>query len=274
MSGFSTEKISIAISLNTGLSLFSHKFGIMATIEIKDYIENKEEYERFIKKYFNPPECHMHILLNRYLTNKQAVFAVKNLIKYDRYSHELIDIANSVDQGDCKWDCYIAISREWYDKRNTYPAYFAYLMGHELGHAKIYFSERLLHIHCCLIENYIKCASDGKINCYHQCPHEILCDTFGKYFSTRLYDENTLLQELEEIKSQTCDTDERVRLESIQKCEPTDIFEGLKGDLIRFSTPYKNELIKCWKENVEKNGTLALASVIPDHDFEKLFELY
>lgn len=246
----------------------------MATIEIKDYIENKEEYERLIKKYLNPPECHMHILLNRYLTDKQAVFVAKDLIKYDRHSHELTDIGYSVDPEDCKWDCYIAISREWYDKRNTYPAYFAYLMGHELGHAMIYFSERLLHIHCCLIENYIKGASEGKIKYRYECPHEILCDRFGKHFSTRLYDEDTLLQELKEIKRQSCDTDERVRLESVQKSEPTDNLEGLKGDLIRFSIPYKPELIKRWEESIEKDGTLALASEIPDHDFEKLFEMY
>lgn len=242
----------------------------MARIEIKDDIENKAEYENVIARYSKLPACHMHIfLLNKSLPkDKQAVFVPKDLIKFDPNSDEYASIGYQA-QEDYNWDCYIAISKEWCDKRERFPAYFAYLIGHELGHANIYFKDRKLYIHCQLIESKIEKASGGNINCHYQCPHEILFDRFGKYFSNKLYNENKLFDEIKEIQS-TTNRDERIRLELIQNLEPIDNFESLRENLVDFASPYKHELIKLWKESVEKYGSNSLANQIID--LEGLFQ--
>ena len=126
--------------------------------------------------------------------NKQAVFVHKDLISYDPNSHEYTRIG--YQNSDYKWDCFIAISGKWCDRRDKYPACFAYLIGHELGHAKVCLSDRCLHIHCCLIQSNIKRASFGKIKYCHELPHEKLFDKFGKFLAHKFFKQENLIMKL------------------------------------------------------------------------------
>jgi hypothetical protein len=239
----------------------------MLIIEFKDDMENRTQYEQIIAKYSKLSKCHLHIfLLNRPLPNsKQAVFVPKALIKCSPNGHEYTSIGYQ-DQHDYDWDCYIAVSKKWSDKIGIFPCYFAYLIGHELGHANIYFNDRDLYILCQLIEGKIKDASGGIINCHYQCPHEILFDRFGKYFANKV--QTGLFEEIEEIKK-TASPSERIRLGLIQNLHPVDCFEGLREALIDFASPYKNDLMRLWKESVRECGCESLASQV---DLEDVFQ--
>jgi len=239
----------------------------MPIIEFKDDIENKTEYEKVIAKSSKLSKCHLHIfLLNKALPNgKQAVFVPKDLIKYSPDSHQYTSIGYQ-DQQYYNWDCYIAVSKKWCDKIRIFPGYFAYLIGHELGHANIYFNDRDLYILCQLIEGKIRDASGGNINGHYQCPHEIFFDRFGKYFANKV--QTGLFEEIEEIKK-TASPSERIRLGLIQNLQPRDCFEGLRESLIDFASPYKTDLIRLWKESVRKCGCKSLASQV---DLENIFQ--
>lgn len=239
----------------------------MLIIEFKDNIENKSEYEKAIAEHSKLSKCHLHIfLLNRELPNdKQAVFVPKDLIKYDPNSYEYTSIGYK-DQQDYNWDCYIAVSKKWHDRIKIFPSYFAYLIGHELGHANIYFNDRDLYILCQLIESKIMQATDGNIKYHYQCPHEMLFDRFGKYFANKI--QTGLFEEMEEIKK-TARPGEKIRLGLIQKTQPRDGFEGLRENMIAFASPYKAELVNLWNKSARKYGCKSLASQV---DLENIFQ--
>jgi hypothetical protein len=96
-----------------------------------------------------------------------------------------------------EWDVRVAFSKQACLRYGEFPAYFCYLIGHELGHAKICLSDPVLHIHYCLIQEHIKSASKNKISMWHQIPHELRFDQFGLYLSERLWARNKLNGELE-----------------------------------------------------------------------------
>jgi hypothetical protein len=100
-------------------------------------------------------------------------------------------------------------------------------------------------------------------------PSEQLFDQFGKYLSFELHGDKKLKHEINSLKK-TVNSIEKSRLELIQKLAPKSELNGLRKNIIDFSRAYKNELIKCWKEDYEKNGSDSLASLISDYD--ELFE--
>ena len=246
----------------------------MAKIKIKNYayeVGNKKELEKRIERYSNLPECHINLIfLNRDLPNKQGVFVVKNLLPHEPNNSQYMDIGYGPNQDDYKWDCYVAISKKWCDKINDYPAFFKFLIGHELGHAKIYLSDENLHIHSCLIKGFIKCASNGRIKHSGELPHEILCDRFGKYFSHKFYDDAKKLEDEIDKLIINSDCEDSKNFSLIKNVKPTNNFEGLKESLIKISMPYKEKLIKLWEKSIEINGEYSLASKIGD--YETLFQ--
>jgi len=238
---------------------------------------NEKELENKIERYSNLPECRINLIfLNKDLPypDYQGVFVSKDLIKCERKSSEYLNIGTDPkgtgNTPDFKWDCYVAISKKWCDKRNEYPAFFKFLIGHELGHAKIYLSDENLHIHSCLIKGCIECASNGRIKPSGELPHEILCDKFGKYFSHQFYDEPKKLEDEIDKLIINSDCEDSKNFSLIKNVKPTNNFEGLKESLIKFSMPYKEKLIKLWEKSVEINGEYSLASKIGD--YETLFQ--
>ena len=170
---------------------------------------------------------------------------------------------------DKEWDCGIAFSSKACQLFNQFPAYFVYLIGHEFGHAHICLQDEALHVHLCLIQDFIKEASNERISSWHELPHEILFDKYGIFIAGNFYSRDQLNLDIEEmLKEQDCK--DRLRLEQMLEQKSTNDLSGLRESLVKFSLPYKNELIELWKEDHNKKGSKSLASFINDYD--QLFE--
>ena len=166
-----------------------------------------------------------------------------------------------------RWDCCIAISREQCDAASSYPAYFTYLLGHELGHAKLCLSDICLHIHSCLIREFIGAVSDKVEFMEHLMPHERRCDQFGVYLSSIVHSRDMLSAEIErKVKEETKN---QARLRSLLTVVPRIDFIGLRDELLSLSIPFKAQLIELWEEDRRQYGQNSLVSCI--HDYEALF---
>jgi hypothetical protein len=163
----------------------------------------------------------------------------------EKFAPRYTTICNYPDS--TSWDCCVVISKEWCNLQSKFPAYFTYLLGHEIGHATICLRDISLHILCCLIHEFIFVASHGKIH-PSESPHD---------------------HEIEKIKLQKSDK-ERERLEFVQYTSPSNDFSGLRERMVAFSRPYKDELIQCWKNHIREHGENSLASLILNYD--ALFE--
>ena len=184
----------------------------------------------------------------------------------ENFSPHYLDICDCPESS--RWDCCITISSEQCNLREQFPAYFTYLVGHEIGHARICLEDIGLHKHCCLIDSFIYYASGSRIQ-PSESPHEQLFDKFGKYLSSKLHDPNKIGHEIEEKLSLGIDKDTD-RLVFIRDTYPSDDFSGLREKLLVFSRPYKNELLECWNEDIQINGERSLVKLVENYD--KLFE--
>jgi hypothetical protein len=167
------------------------------------------------------------------------------------------------------WDVCIALSKRACSRRGEFPAYFSYLIGHELGHASICLSDPALHIHYCLIQEHIKSASKNIISMWHELPHECRFDQFGLYLSERLWTRDRLNDEIETLLNQR-DCRDRDRLQMMHSLTPRADLNQIREDLVKFSLPYKEALIASWEKDCREWGSNSLASLVVD--YEELFK--
>lgn len=187
----------------------------------------------------------------------------RSFLHYTPHSRYVFDQYTNIS-----WDCGIAISQEICLMKNDYPAFFAYLLGHELGHASIVLSDLTLHIHSWLIEYFIREASDNVISKWHELPHERLFDQFGIYIAENLFSREKLRRELTQRLTMP-DCCDQARLRLMLTLQGTNDLSILREELIDFSKPYKTKLIKLWKGHVAKEGEKSIACQI--EDYESLF---
>ena len=205
------------------------------------------------------------VLNNGPLTfNNLGVCIPKSLLKYSRGER----VFNPYE--DDHWDCGIAISKKACFLKQHFPAYFVYLLGHELGHAYICLSNITIHIYSCLIQNFIVNASNNVISQWHELPHEIRFDQFGIYIAEKIFSREILNKEIFKLLSMQ-DCKDKPRLKKMLQLSASLNLKGLKNELIKFSIPYKNELINLWKIDKLKNKNLSLVNLIKD--YEELFHL-
>lgn len=233
-------------------------------LQNKANIDFEKEYFEDILTYAKLPDGEICLILsdNSLPENNQGVCVSSQLIRFAFLYNDLCSCGLS-------WDCCVAISNKWCDLRNEFPAYFTYLIGHEFGHATVCLSDITLHIHCCIVHDFIKPASNGIIEFSHELPHEQLFDQFGKYLAAQLYGAEKLHNEIEEINSDDS-LAERNHLDLIKNLSESHNYSDLRKNLIDFSIPYRDELIKYWKRDVAQNGKNSLASYISD--FGELFK--
>lgn len=167
------------------------------------------------------------------------------------------------------WDVCIAISDRYCGLQAQYPAYFTYLIGHELGHAKICLLDIALHIHYCLIQDHIKGASHNEIAQWYELPHERCFDRFGIYLCEKLYSRSQLNLEIERLIANP-DCKDHERLHMMLSLDASDVLDHLREEIIRFSLPFKSALILSWKKERQHLGDNSLTSLIAD--YEALFE--
>lgn len=172
-----------------------------------------------------------------------------------------------------RWDCFIGLSKKTCDYSNTHPAYFAYLLAHEFGHALVCFDDLPFHIFNWLVENYINEASGGKVSKWWQIPHEIQHDRFGIHISSKIYGRDILNEQIRDIIAKNDSKDIR-RLEIILEMEGSADYSDIKRNFVEFVLPYKSELIRLWereKEEASKHKRKSLTEIISN--YEQLFKV-
>lgn len=170
------------------------------------------------------------------------------------------------------WDCGIAVSKKVCLMKEQYPAYFAYILGHEFAHASVSLTDISVHIHSCLIEEFIRAASDDIVTQATELPDEVLFDRFGIHIAERIFSREKLNADITQIlKMPNCKDAVRLRkiLSSSSSSNLGDL-RHLRNDLVAISMPYKDRLIELWKKDVAQRGSDSLASLIDNYD--ALFE--
>lgn len=162
------------------------------------------------------------------------------------------------------WDCGVVIGEVWAGRQAAYPAYFAYLLGHEFGHATTVLSNLGLAVYEDLIFRFIKAASGGEICRNDQLPHEIRYDQFGIAVAQELYGRAAFEADCQRILSSDIDTD-KFRLEKVLGLTPTTDLDGLPEELAAFSSPYRDKLLSLW-EQARERGHLKIANGLSSLD--------
>jgi len=186
----------------------------------------------------------------------------RSLLKYYQNFHMFDNYLNH------DWEIGIAISGKYCLSYNSFPAYFSYLLGHELGHAAVCINDLDLHVFYCLIQGHIKKASAGNVTAWHQLPHEIIFDRFGLYIAEMIYGREKTDRDIKLLLADRSRKDLN-RLEQMLRLNGSKDLGNLWKDLLNFARPYKDELIKCFEEDVFVLGDKALA-----YYFDNLNQLF
>ena len=197
-------------------------------------------------------------LLDGYLPDNHAGNILPRSIKKYAKDFHIFDNYLNLD-----WDIGIAISKNYCLKYNTYPAYFSYLLGHELGHATVCVDDLDLHVFCCLIERHIELASQGKISSWHELPHEIRFDQFGLYIAEKLFGRKKIETEIKSFLNDPSREDS-ARLKLMLTLHGSKDLSNLRKDLIIFTKPYQDKLIESWEESIRVLGNESLATYFDD----------
>lgn len=168
---------------------------------------------------------------------------------------------------DKPWDVGVALSKDICADRVKYPAFFTYLLGHELGHTYICLSDKKIHIFGCLLDDFYNRVAKKKLRGY-EFPHEKRFDQFGIYIAEQLFSRDKLNNEIAKLLNVPSRKDHR-HLNVMLNLIATDILSDLKSVLISFAEPYKERLIELWQKDVAERNGKALASLIDN--FENLF---
>lgn len=205
------------------------------------------------------------VFYNKNLTNDSYAICISySLIKYAPRSSRVISSATEKS-----WDCGVVLPKETCEYTKKYPAFFTYLIGHELGHAHICLTNLKLHIFSCLVDLFIKDASDNKITKHYELPHEKRFDQFGIYIAEHIFSRDKLNDEIMYLLKDP-DRKDHQRLEAMLSLKSTNMLDGLKDELISLTTPYKDKFIELSKQNIVNRHGNSIASEIDD--FGTLFE--
>lgn len=210
----------------------------------------------------NLPSGKIVLLLTERKLDSLGECVPKCLLDYARRRNFFINYACD------KWDCGVILSPKTCNFYFNYPAYFLYLLGHELGHAQVCLTDLFLHIHYCLIQEFIKEASNEVISKWHQLPHEIKMDQYGLFFAELFYTRDEVNQQISAIMGLP-NCKDKGRLEQLLRLPASKDLSKLRTEIIKFSLPYKDNLIRLWeedrRESLEEND-LAITQLIKDLD--------
>lgn len=185
--------------------------------------------------------------------NDAGTILPRSLLKYDKDFH-IFDNYLDLD-----WEIGIAISKKNCLLYNSSPAYFSYLLGHELGHATVCMNDLDLHVFYCLIQNHIKIASAGNVTMWHELPHEIIFDQFGLYIAEMLFGRKIVDYEIGLLLKDPS-RDDLDRLKLMLTLRGSKDLGRLRADLLDFTKPYEGRLKESWEESVRLLGDGSSAS--------------
>jgi hypothetical protein len=242
----------------------------MAEIRLINKIQINIDYE-FLNKIIGLSELPSGKILlllydNALGFNNLGITIPKSIVEYEWCPDFFINFL------EYDWSCAIAISEKVCKMYHDYKAYFTYLLGHELGHAKICLLDEELHIHACLVRNYIRCASKNKIKYLFQMPEEIICDKLGVFIAENIFSREMFTKELHKLKEKM-HKDYELQIENLLNLSSQKKIDKniLRKQIIDLSLPFKKELIEYWRIDTKDEGN-RLAKLVRNQDFDSLFE--
>ncbi|HEX7049051.1 MAG TPA: hypothetical protein VF188_02475 [Longimicrobiales bacterium] len=159
------------------------------------------------------------------------------------------------------WDCGVSISPTWADRQPDFPAYFAFLLGHEFGHATTALTDLGVAFFEDLVLRYIPRVAPRKWR-WDDMPHEQAYDQFGMTIAGKIYGRDTVEWEFVQIVEQGLPADAE-RLRKILSLEPRADVSHVRSALANFRLPYKDDLLRVWKADVA-SGCLKLIHGLRD----------
>lgn len=163
------------------------------------------------------------------------------------------------------WECGVVIGQKWAALQPTFPAYFAYLLGHEFGHAATVLSRLWLAAYEDMLFRYIPRIVTDREWRWNDFPHEVRYDRFGIAIAEASYGRDTVEREFEQIRRDGL-TDDAERLLGALNLEPTTDLETLPEELARFSRPHRDALIELWRSDLER-GILGIGQDLKRLDY-------
>lgn len=240
----------------------------MAELIVKNLagIYLNKDFLSLVEKYANLPKGRVLLVFSDgpLVKNRYGQCIPKSFRKYAPASTKVYYPFYDTD-----WVCGVALSLESCLMRKDFPAFFTYLLGHELGHAYICLSDMNLHIFCCLIKDFFYKVAPNKISWVHEFPHEKRFDQFGIYIAEHLFSRNKINNEIRDLLKDPSREDHEW-LKFMLSLESINTFDDLNDSLISLVKPYKDKLIELWKKNIIDRKGNSIACEIDD--FGTLFE--
>lgn len=234
------------------------------TILINDANIDIEIIEKILEAAELPKAKILLILSDGYLSGEYLGCCIpRDLIKYQNSIGVFIPYLQQ------KWDCVVALSVKACNYRYSHEAYFAYLLGHELGHAHVCIRDISTHIFSCILQPPFICeASKKQVKFWHELPHEKLFDRFGIFTTQSIFNHDQIYSEIQSLMN-VPECKDKDRLDMMLSLPPFDGFDGLRNELVTFAIPYKDELVKLWRDELSTATTPTLLELIDD--FDQLF---
>ncbi len=145
---------------------------------------------------------------------------------------------------DVAWDCGILIGSPACKLQSRFPAYFAYVLAHELGHAATVLTDPSITAYEHLITTGMARLSPGLR--WHELPHEARYDQLGLAVAELAYGRARVEADFNAIIDGGLVNDS-ARLRKLLTAQPKRSLIGLEEDLASFTRPYRQELLAIWR---------------------------
>jgi len=155
---------------------------------------------------------------------------------------------------DEEWECGILIGHESAVGYSAHPEYFAWLLGHELGHARTALADPALAIYEELIVRYLRKASGRSQWRWDELPHESLYDRFGKGVAESVFGPDEVRVALEGMLARGF-CDDAPRIEKVLSLQPVRSLDGLREALADFTRPWRSRFLHLWKAESVHQGS-------------------
>jgi len=160
-----------------------------------------------------------------------------------------------------EWDVGIALSAKTCRFSFEHPAFFVYILAHELSHARVVLTNPHLHVYCSFLDKNIRGASNGKVTQYCQLPHEQAHDAYGVWIARRVLGGDRLDSDLSALQSDPSHRDVN-RIRFLQEVEPRGDIRDLEDKVRAFARPYATGLSSIWDREL-KEATESLVHYAP-----------
>jgi hypothetical protein len=158
------------------------------------------------------------------------------------------------------WTWGIAVSTRRSAEATKYPAYFVYLLAHEMAHGHIIASDLATHAFCALIEWYLPRLRPNYC-LRHELPQEVGCDSFGVHVAVAVHGREQLDREIREKVKADPGGPDATRLRYLLTLTPSRDLSNLVSATTNFLGPYWPRLAGILRERRERLGRQGLASL-------------